>query len=134
MKLKVAPENLLERIALQFNLAPMPLVDTQAAFNVARAIMAGATLGIFECIGKSSKTFSQIASECKTDTSATKHLLDCLVGIGYLSWTDEKYSLKKKYYKWLLKDYPSNLLGKLKFQELEWNWMAHLEEYVRSGK
>jgi 2-polyprenyl-3-methyl-5-hydroxy-6-metoxy-1,4-benzoquinol methylase len=134
MKLKVTPENLLERMALQLNLAPMPLVDTQVAFNAARAIMAGATTGIFECIGKSQKTFFQIAAECKTDSSATKQLLDCLVGIGYLRWSNEKYSLKKKYYKWLLKESPSNLLGKLKFQELEWNWMSHLEEYVRTGK
>lgn len=134
MKLKLAPENLLERMALMLNLAPTPLVDTQVAFNAARAIMAGADTGIYESIGKQSKSVVQIAGDCKTDPAATKHLLDCLVGIGYLHFHNEAYSLKKKYHKWLLKEYPSNLIGKLRFQIIEWNWMANLEEFVRTGK
>ena len=60
--------------------------------------------------------------------------MDCLVGIGYLRWNEGAYSLKPKYYKWLLKEYSSNLIGKLRFQLIEWNWMANLEEYVRTGK
>jgi 2-polyprenyl-3-methyl-5-hydroxy-6-metoxy-1,4-benzoquinol methylase len=96
--------------------------------------MAAADIGIFEAIGKNSKSNQQIAAECKTDPTATKHLLDCLVGIGYLKWDNDQYSLKSKYYKWLLKEYPSNLLGKLRFQFSEWNWMTKLEDYVRTGK
>ena len=134
MKLKIAPENLLERIALRFNLAPTPLVDTQVAFNAARAIMAGAALGIFEAIGKDKKNEAEITDACKTDPEATRQLIDCLVGIGYLKWSGGYYSLRPKYYKWLLKEYPSNLLGKLRFQFSEWNWMSGLEEYVRTGQ
>jgi hypothetical protein len=44
MKIKNQPENLLEWIALKANLAPIPLVDTQVAFNAARAIMAAQSL------------------------------------------------------------------------------------------
>ena len=134
MKLKIQPQGLLERIALWFNLAPTPLVDTQVAFNAARAIMAAADVGIYEALGKTSKTAEQISGSIHTDKAATKNLLDCLVGIGYLRWNDGAYSLKPKYYKWLLKEYSSNLIGKLRFQLIEWNWMANLEEYVRTGK
>ena len=134
MKLKIAPENFLERIALRLNLAPTPLVDTQVAFNAARAIMAAADTGMFEALGKTNKTFQQVAEQCKTHPAATKHLLDCLVGIGYLKWEKENYSLNPKYHKWLLKEYTSNLIGKLRFQLIEWNWMAYLEEFVRTGK
>ena len=134
MKLKLQPENPLEWIAVKLNLAPTPLVDTQIAFNAARAIMAGAELGIYEAIGKNLKTAEEIAATCKTNTHATKQLLNCLVGIGYLKWTDEKYSLKPKYYKWLLKESEANLVAKLRFQLVEWNWMAMLEDYVRTGK
>lgn len=133
MKLKTQPENPLEWVALKLNLAPTPLVDTQIAFNAARAIMAGAELGIYEAIGKKSRTADEIATECKTNAHATKQLLNCLVGIGYLSWSDEKYSLKTKYHKWLLKESESNLISKLRFQLIEWNWMAMLEDYVRTG-
>jgi len=134
MRFKTQPENILEWMALRLNLAPLPLVDTQVAFNAARAIMAAAELGIYETIGKGSLTSDEIASSGKTHPVATKHLLDCLVGVGYLKWKDDKYSIKPKYYKWLLKESESNLIGKLKFQIYEWNWMAGLEEYVRTGK
>lgn len=134
MKIKNQPENLLEWIALKANLAPIPLVDTQVAFNAARAIMAAAELNIYETIGKSFKTSDEIATACKTHPVATKQLLDCLVGIGYLNWNDGNYSLKSKFHKWLLKESESNVIGKLRFQLLEWEWMAKLEDYVRTGK
>ena len=133
MKIKLQPENPLEWMALKLNLAPTPLVDTQIAFNAARAVMAGAELGIYDAIGKTAKTADEIAASCHTNAHATKQLLNCLVGIGYLNWSDEKYSLKKKYHKWLLKESESNLIGKLRFQLIEWNWMAMLEDYVRTG-
>ena len=134
MKIKNQPENLLEWIALKANLAPIPLVDTQVAFNAARAIMAAAELGIYEAIGKNSKTAVEISAACNTHAEATKHLLDALVGIGYLQWSNGNYSLKQKFHKWLLKESESNLIGKLRFQLLEWEWMARLEDYVRTGK
>ena len=134
MKIKNQPENLLEWVALRANLAPTPLIDTQVAFNAARAIMAAAELGVYEAIGKNSKTVEEIASACKTHAEATKHLLNCLVGIGYLQWSNGSYLLKPKYYKWLLKESESNLIGKLRFQLVEWEWMGKLEDYVRTGK
>jgi len=134
MKIKLQPENPLEWMALRMNLAPTPLVDTQVAFNAARAIMAAAELGIYEAMGKTAKTAQEIAAICNTNAHATEQLLNCLVGNGYLKWSEGKYSLKTKYHKWLLKESESNLIAKLRFQLIEWNWMAMLEEYVRTGK
>jgi 2-polyprenyl-3-methyl-5-hydroxy-6-metoxy-1,4-benzoquinol methylase len=133
MKYKIAPESLFERMALVLNLAPTPLVDTQVAFNAARAIMAGADLGIYEALGKNTKTAQELAGECNTDLKATTHLLDCLVGLGYLKWNNGSYRLHPKYYKWLLSEYDSNLIGKLKFQKFEWDLMGKLEEYIKTG-
>ncbi|MEO6613092.1 MAG: class I SAM-dependent methyltransferase [Chitinophagaceae bacterium] len=134
MKFKAQPENPLEWMAVRLNLAPLPLVDTQIAFNSARAIMAGAELGIYEALGRSARSVTEIAATCKTDPHATEQLLNCLVGNGYIKWSDGKYCLKPKYYKWLLKESEVNLIAKLRFQLSEWNWMAKLEDYVRTGK
>lgn len=134
MKLKITPDTFLEWIAIKLNIVPTPLIDTQIAFTTARAIMTAAELDIFETLGKNSKTFHQVADSCKTHLVATKQLLDCLAGIGYLKWSNDQYSIKPKYYKWLLKEYQSNLIGKLRFQISEWNWMSKLEDYVRTGK
>lgn len=134
MKIKLKAENPLEWMAMKLNLAPTPLADTIMAFTAARAIMAAAELGIFEAVGKNPKTVDEITQTCKTHPHGTGQLLDCLVGVGYLQWSGGKYSLKRKYHKWLLKESESNLIGKLRFQLLEWDWMTKLEAYVRSGK
>lgn len=134
MKLKASPENLLERIAITLNLAPKPLIDTQIAFTSARAIMAAAELGLFEAIGRDNKTSAQVAEQTKTDPLATTHLLNCLVGIGYLRWSGGHYSIPAKLQKWLLMDSPANVASKLRFQLLEWQWMGELENYVRTGR
>lgn len=134
MKLKITAQNPMEWVAIKLNLIPIPLLDTQVAFTQARAIMSAADLNIFEAIGKDKKTYLEIAESCKTHPQATKQLLDCLTGIGYLLWNSERYALKPKLYKWLLKEYPSNFIGKLRFQLSEWNWMTKLEDYVRTGR
>lgn len=134
MKLKVTAENPLEWIALKANLAPIPMVETQIYFTVARTIMAAAELGVYEAIGKESKTAAEIATTCSTHPHSTTQLLNALVGIGYLSYSNNKYSIVTKYRKWLLKESEANLIGKLRFQIMEWNFLNRLEEFVRTGK
>ncbi len=134
MKLKAVPENPLERIALWLNLAPMPLVDTQAAYTLARAVMAASNTGVFEALGTGTRTVVDVATVSGTHPSATKHLLDCLVAMGYVSWSSDTYTLRPKYRKWLLKSSSANLIGKMRFQIAEWNWVAHMEDFVRTGK
>jgi 2-polyprenyl-3-methyl-5-hydroxy-6-metoxy-1,4-benzoquinol methylase len=134
MKLKIGTENLMERIALVFNFVPKPIIHTQVALISARAIISAADLGVFESIGKLKKSAEQVACSIKADEIATKNLLDCLVGIGYLCWHNHLYSIRPRYYKWLLREYPSNLIAKLRFEVSEWNWMSKLENYVLTAR
>lgn len=134
MKFKIIPENPLERIALWLNLAPVPIVDTQAAFIAARAIMAASNTGVFEAIGTAARTADEVAAASGTDPRATRHLLDMLVSLNYLTWSDGRYTLRTRYRKWLLKSSPANLAGKMRFQIAEWNWVAYMEEFVRTGR
>jgi hypothetical protein len=50
MKLTVAAENPLERIALALGIVPVPLIDTHLSFLRARAIMVATRLGVFEAL------------------------------------------------------------------------------------
>jgi 2-polyprenyl-3-methyl-5-hydroxy-6-metoxy-1,4-benzoquinol methylase len=134
VKLSLRPEGLLERIALFFNLAPIPLVHTQVAFNAARAIMAGTTLGIFDALADGPKDVEAIAGACGTHPGATRHLVDCLVGIDYLTYAHGRYANRAVATKWLLKDTPLSLRDKMRFQMTEWDWMSHLETFIRTGK
>lgn len=134
MKIKIAAENPMEWMALKLNLAPLPLVETQIYFTVARIIMAGAELGIYEAIGKSEKTAEEVAKQCNTNPQSTKHLLNALTGIGYVRYSNDKYSITPSYRKWLLKESEANLIGKLRFQIMEWNYLDKLEDFIRTGK
>ena len=48
VRLGVIPENLIERLALKSNAVPEPLAETQFAYSMARSIMAGVKLGVFQ--------------------------------------------------------------------------------------
>jgi SAM-dependent methyltransferase len=127
-------ESLLERIIARTNVAPAPLIETQIAFSMARSIMAGVKLGIYEAVGTSAKTAVQVAEVCKTDPEATTKLMNALVGCGYLRHRDGRYSLAPKARKWLLRDSPTSLADKLLFQYEEWDVVAQYERYVTTGE
>jgi len=50
MRLAPIPENPVERVVARLNLAPRPLIDTQIAFTLARLVMVGTKLGVFEAL------------------------------------------------------------------------------------
>ncbi len=134
MRLGVIGEGLVERIVARTNLAPVPLVETQIAFSMARTIMAGAKLGIFDAIGTGSTTPAEVAAACKTDREATTKLLNALVGCRYLRHHDGCYELTPKARKWLLRSSPYSLADKFLFQYDEWDIVGKYESYIASGQ
>jgi SAM-dependent methyltransferase len=134
MKLGVIPENLIERLLLAIKLVPTPIFDTQVAFMLARTVMAGTKLGIFETLAPGPLTAAEIAAQCKTDPRATIKLLNALVGAGYLRAKRDRYSLAPVAQKWLLKDSPQSIYDKMMFHFTEWQWTENYEAYVRTGK
>ena len=50
MRVATKPDSLQERLALAARLVPTPLLETFEAMAMARAIMAGASLGIFDAL------------------------------------------------------------------------------------
>ena len=135
MKIGARPENALEWIAQKLELAPTPIADTHIALTAARAIMAGTSLGIFDAIARGARTADEIASACRTDTRATRSLLDCLVSLGYVrSTSGSRYANTKRVQTWLLTESPRSVRDKLLFEDVEWNLLAQLEDFVRTGK
>jgi len=134
MRLGIIGESLIERIVARTNIAPTPLIETQVAFSMARAIMAGVKLGIYEAIGTDAKTAAAVASACKTDPEATTKLMNMLVGCRYLWHRDGRYGLTPKARKWLLSDSPTSIADKLLMQYDEWDIVAKYEDYVTTGQ
>ncbi len=134
MKIGTIAENEIEQNMLDEGLLPTPLLDTQMAYTLARTVMVGTKLGVFEALAQGALTSSKVAASCKTHPSATKKLLNALVGAGYLSANGERYELAPVARRWLLKKSPQSLHDKMLFQLMEWDWVEHYEDFVRSGK
>ncbi|MDQ3319126.1 MAG: hypothetical protein M3515_02555 [Actinomycetota bacterium] len=134
MRLAPIPENPVERVVARLNLAPRPLIDTQIAFTLARLVMVGTKLGVFEALREQPLEPGQVAERCQLDPRGAQKLLFALAGAEYVEEKDGRYDLAPVARKWLLVDSPNSLVDKLLFQFHEWDWMERAEDYVRTGE
>ncbi|MFL5907928.1 MAG: class I SAM-dependent methyltransferase [Solirubrobacterales bacterium] len=134
MRFGAVPENPIERVVARLNLAPRPLVETQMAFTLARLIMVGVKLGVFESLADGPADATEVAKRCGTSQIGTEKLLFALTGAEYLRAQNGGYELAPVARKWLLRDSPNSLVDKMLFQFYEWDYMELSEEYVRNGE
>jgi SAM-dependent methyltransferase len=134
MKIAAIPQSALEWIALKLELAPRALVDTHAAMLLARTIMAGAELNVFDALLGGPLTSEETAAVIGTAGAPTALLLDALAACGYLRFGKSRYSLGRRARRWLLSDGPSSVRDKLLLQIAEWRWLETLEQFVRTGQ
>ena len=134
MRLGAIPENPIEAVLARLNVAPRPLLETQIAFTLARLVMVGTKLGVFDVLAEGDAGADEVARRCETDSRATQKLLFALAGARYLKFTDGKYALTPLSRKWLVSDSEHSLADKLLMQFDEWDWMERSEDYVRTGQ
>jgi SAM-dependent methyltransferase len=127
-------ENPIEAIVARLNIAPRPLLETQIAYTLARLVMVGTKLGVFDALEDGDATAEEVARRCGTDRVATGKLLFALAGARYLKATDGGYALTPVSRKWLLTDSNHSLADKLLLQFHEWEWIERSEDYVRTGQ
>jgi SAM-dependent methyltransferase len=134
MKAGAIAQSALEWLALKVELAPRALVDTHAAMLLARTIVAGAELKIFDALGAGPLAAGEIATACGTAAAPTAILLDALAACGYLRFSNGRFALTRRSRGWLLTGGRSSVRDKLLLQIVEWRWMESLEQFVRSGR
>jgi SAM-dependent methyltransferase len=134
VRIGAVPDNLIERILLATNLLPTPLLDTELAYFLARTVMVGAKLGVFEALEAGPLTSAEVAAQCQTHPYATTKLLNGLVGARYLRVKGERYALAPVARKWLLRDARQSVYDMLMFNFACWEMAEHFEAYVRSGE
>jgi SAM-dependent methyltransferase len=134
MRLGVIADDIVERLILKSNTAPEPLLETQMAFSMARSIMVGVKLGLFEAVSDGARSAADIAKTCATNPGATEKLLNALTGCGYFKFRNGAYASTPRSEKWLLRRSPQNLCDKSLFQFYEWDLVEGYETFVRTGK
>lgn len=134
MKIGAIPQSVVEWLALTLQLAPRALVDTHAAMLLARTVMAGAELKVFDALSEGPLTAEEVAVSCGSASAPTALLLDALAASGYLSVRDGRFALTRRSRRWLLSNAPSSVRDKLLLQVAEWRWLETLEQFIRSGR
>jgi SAM-dependent methyltransferase len=134
MKLAGFPQSPSEGAAAVLGLLPRPLLETQIAMLLARTIMEGTRLGVFEALRDEALSAAEIAARCGGQPRSTEKLLNALAGCQYLVYDAGRYALHPVTRKWLLKDAPQSLHDKMLMQFYEWDSLGHIGEYVRTGK
>jgi SAM-dependent methyltransferase len=134
MKLTVAAENPLERLALALGIAPITLMETHLSFLRARAIMVATRLGVFDALATMPSNAAGIAAHCRTAPRPTEKLLNALVGCGYLAFTRDTYRLTPRARTWLTSESPRSVRDKVLFEFIEWTLVERMEDYLRDGQ
>jgi SAM-dependent methyltransferase len=134
MKLGGIPQNPVEWIAAKLGLLPQPLLDTHVAMLLARAVMEGTRLGVFEALAAGPLAAEDLAARCEGEPRATRKLLDALAGCEYLRFKSGRYALSAMARKWLLAGSGQSLRDKMLFQLLEWDYLEHAGEFVSTGQ
>jgi 2-polyprenyl-3-methyl-5-hydroxy-6-metoxy-1,4-benzoquinol methylase len=101
---------------------------------LARAIMAGTKLGVFEALAAGPLTGDEVAERCGTDRRATGKLLNALIGAGCVRFEGGRYGLAPTTRRCLLESSPNSWRDQTLLHYLEWRWWDHCEEYVRTGQ
>jgi len=134
MKLAAHPETLLERLGLWLGLVPVPLLDTHIAALLARTVMAGVEVGLYEALSAGPLDAAAVAAACGTDPHATTLLLEALAACGYLEARAGRYALAGQSRRWLLAGSRHSVRAKLLLQVTEWRWITGLPDFVRTGR
>jgi hypothetical protein len=134
MKYGLIPSNLLERVALWSGKIPIPMLDALFGPIKTRAIMAGASLGVFEALRANPRTPSDVAVELHLDAEALELLMRTLVACDYLVQEDDRFALSPLARETMVEGAPRSLVGYLKFTYEQWEFIGHLEELVRTGR
>ncbi len=135
MKLGVIPENPIEGVALLTGMVPTPLAQTIVGMWLARTVMVGVKLGVFEALKGGPLTAAEVAARCQTDPRATEKLLFALAGSNYLRPEHaERYALAPVARRWLLASSPQSLRDGILHQFLDAQLIEHYEDFVRTGR
>jgi ubiquinone/menaquinone biosynthesis C-methylase UbiE len=130
----VKADNLLERVALLMNLAPVPVGEMMFAMPLARSLVAGVRVGIFERLARGPATADELARELQLTPAGTGLLLEALAVAGHVTRNGEGYSISDRARRWLDPASDTYVGTFIAHGSDFWRWWGELEEVVRTGK
>jgi cyclopropane fatty-acyl-phospholipid synthase-like methyltransferase len=133
MKLKAAPDDLLERIGLSLNLAPLPGAYAMYGMVAGRVVGVAQRLGVFATLLEGPATAGRVAEQLELQVAGTRLLCENLAGLGVLEQDGHTFSVAKSARKWLDPASETYIGTWLEHTTTYWEWYADLERIVRDG-
>jgi 2-polyprenyl-3-methyl-5-hydroxy-6-metoxy-1,4-benzoquinol methylase len=134
VRLGFKADNLLERVANWFNLAPVPVVQVFFGMMASRTLMAGVRLGVYAALVEGPVTAEALAERLKLSPEGTRVLLEGLVSCEVVKRKRGRYQLDERARRWLDPRSPQYVGGFLEFNYAQWEWWNQLEHIVRTGQ
>lgn len=102
---------------------------------MARAVMAGASLGVFDALAERPDTADGLARRLKLDPRGTDILLVALHALGYVEHRDDRYRNAPAVEKFVLRDSPQSVRAYLEsFNRDMWDEFSRVDHAVRTGE
>lgn len=134
MKPGIVTWNPVLKLLLASGVAPLPLMEVFWGMGLARAVIAGVRLGVFEALADEPADAAHVADAIGCDPNATQVLLDALVGFDYLRRKKGLYRLASKSRGWLLAESRGSLVEMMRFLDDLFQGVAPMEEAIRTGE
>jgi 2-polyprenyl-3-methyl-5-hydroxy-6-metoxy-1,4-benzoquinol methylase len=133
MRMRPAPDDLLERVALAANLVPLPAGYAFLGMTAGRVVGVAQRLGVFGKLLEGPATAGRIAEELELQVPGTRLLCENLAGLGLLDQDGHTFSLTSRARKWLDPESETYIGTFLEHTTTYWEWYADLERIVRDG-
>jgi 2-polyprenyl-3-methyl-5-hydroxy-6-metoxy-1,4-benzoquinol methylase len=133
MRIKPAADDLLERVALAMNLAPMPAGFAVYGMTMGRIVGTAQRVGVFGSLLSGPATAGRLAEELGLQLTGTRLLCENLAALELLDQDGHTFSVAKRARKWLDPESPTYVGTFVEHTASYWEWYGDLERIVREG-
>jgi 2-polyprenyl-3-methyl-5-hydroxy-6-metoxy-1,4-benzoquinol methylase len=133
MRIKPAPDDLLERVAIAMNLVPLPGAYALYGMTAGRVLGAAQRLGVFARLLQGPATAGRLAEDLGLQVAGTRLLCENIAGLGVLDQDRHTFELAGAARKWLDPTSDTYIGTWLEHTATYWEWYGDLERIVREG-
>ena len=131
MRIRAAPDDALERVAIALKLVPLPAGHVLYGLTAGRVVGTAQRLGIFAELLQGPATAGRLAEQLSLQVAGTRILCENLAGLGILDQDGHSFSLPKSSRKWLDPASDTYLGTWIEHSVTYWEWYGDLERIVR---
>ncbi|HEX4466861.1 MAG TPA: methyltransferase [Solirubrobacteraceae bacterium] len=133
MRIGLRGDDILERVAIRANLAPLPGAFAMYAMPAARVLGVAQKLGVLGRLLQGPATAGRVAEELELQLAGTRMLCENLAGIDVLDQDGHTFSVNGRARKWIDPASPTYIGTWLEHTASYWEWYGDLERILREG-